>query len=84
MVLMLSMGSPEQSTWTGQIAVKGNEPFTFLALTDTTGHEWQLSGPSVATLRASAQGNWVRIQGKIKGQDTIEVESWTLAQPPSP
>jgi len=78
-VLLSSMGAPEKPSWTGQLAVKGNEPFTFLALTDKEGRQWRLAGDSVKDLRQNAQGRWVKVSGKLQGKDVIVVETWAWA-----
>jgi len=77
-ILFLSMGNAEQPSWTGQLAVKGNEPFTVLTLSDSQGREWQLDGNSTPELRRTAQGRTVRVFGILKGNDTIVVERWTI------
>ena len=77
--ILLSMGAPEARSWTGLIAVKGNEPFTFLALTDLEGHQWRLSGDPVKQLWETAQGRWVRVTGQFQGNDGIRVETWAWA-----
>lgn len=74
--LLVAFGTPEATTWTGKIAVKGNEPFAFLALVDASGHQWRLSGPGVTDLWSQAQGRWVRVEGQPVGKDGILVESW--------
>jgi len=74
--LLVSLGAPEPPSWTGKVAVKGNEPFAFLALVDASGHQWRLSGTPVSDLWAQAQGRWVRVLGQPVGKDGILVESW--------
>jgi hypothetical protein len=78
MVLAVSMGSFQQTSWTGTISISGNEPFTLVTLTDPSGHRWRLEGPATDDLRAKAQGLQVRVHGSQKGTDTIEVERWEL------
>ena len=79
MVLLSSMGAPEVPSWTGKLAVKGNDPFTFLALTDKVGKQWRLKGDSVKELWASGQGRWVKVIGRPAGSDSILVETWAWA-----
>jgi len=81
-VLLVSMGTPETPSWTGKLAVKGNEPFTFLALTGKDGKQWHLTGGLVKELWNTAQGRWVRVAGKLQGTDTIVVETWGWAPEP--
>jgi len=78
-VLLSSMGAPEAPSWTGKLAVKGNEPFTFLALTDKGGHQWRLAGDPVKELWDTAQGRWVKVTGKLQDKDRILVETWAWA-----
>ena len=40
---------------TGVVSVKGNDPFTFLALTDDEGKVWQLTGPLAEELNLHDQ-----------------------------
>lgn len=77
--LLLAMGAPEAPSWTGQLAVKGNDPFAFLALTDRQGRQWRLSGDPVKELAATAQGRWVTVTGTPVGRDGIRVETWSWA-----
>jgi hypothetical protein len=74
-LLLVSMGSPEAPSWTGRLAAKGNEPFTFLALVDQSGHQWHLDGPLVKELWRR-QGEWVRVTGQAQPSNAILVESW--------
>ena len=73
------MGSPEAPSWTGQLAVVGNEPFTFLALTDKQGRQWRLTGEAVDQLRQTGQGRWVRVTGQPVGNDGILVATWAYS-----
>jgi hypothetical protein len=78
--LTTSMGAPEQPSWTGKISVSGNEPFTFVALTEKSGHQWRLTGALTSELRARAQGLVVHIYGN-QHDDVIDVERWTPGSP---
>jgi hypothetical protein len=77
--LLLAMGSAESPTWTGTLSVKGNEPFTFLALTQADGRQWRLAGEPVAAMRQRAQGLTVKVTGHPSGDDTLVVATWSPA-----
>ena len=55
----------------------GNEPFSYLALTQEDGRQWRLSGPKVKEMSQSAQGLRVRVTGQAVEDHGILVESWT-------
>ena len=48
---LAAQGGQETERLTGIISVKGNEPVTFLALTEADGTVWRLTGPKVQELR---------------------------------
>ncbi|HNW27622.1 MAG TPA: hypothetical protein PKN50_04015 [Spirochaetota bacterium] len=52
------------STYTGKIAVKGNEPFTYLALVTDNG-DMKITGPLEKKLREHFQGRRVTVKGTI-------------------
>ncbi len=52
------------STYTGRIAVKGNEPFTYPALVTGSG-DLKITGPLEKRLRDDFQGRRVTVQGTI-------------------
>ena len=49
----------------GKIAIKGNEPHTFLALTTEQGEEYQLQGPLVEQIKQQNQGMILELSGTI-------------------
>lgn len=81
LVVLLALGTPEDSTWSGRLSVVGHEPFTALVLTDAQGLQWRLQGDAVPRLWKEGQGRLVRITGtRIAGQapsrNAILVRSW--------
>lgn len=58
-----ALGQAEKPTLTGVVAVKGNEPFTYLALTDQAGRDWKLVGAKAQEL-AVHQNAKVRVEVK--------------------
>ena len=49
----------------GKIAIKGNEPFTFVALTTEKGEDYELQGPLVEQIRKESQGLILNLSGAI-------------------
>jgi len=62
-----ALGQAEKPTLTGVVAVKGNEPFTYLALTDDSGRDWKLVGAKAQELLAH-QNAKVRVEVKALPQ----------------
>jgi len=58
--MLLSCGN----TYSGKIAVKGNEPFTYLALVTDKG-DMKITGTFEKRLRESYQGMGVTVRGTI-------------------
>ncbi|HPC39790.1 MAG TPA: hypothetical protein PLD91_02615 [Spirochaetota bacterium] len=52
------------NTFTGKIAVKGNEPFTYLVLVTDNG-DMKITGPLANKLREDFQGRRVTVKGSI-------------------
>jgi hypothetical protein len=48
----------------GVISVKGNEPFTYVALTEANGHVWKLTGKKVQELKKDFQNKEVLLNLK--------------------
>lgn len=49
----------------GRIAIKGNEPFTYVSLTDENGVEYELSGTLSKTLGETSQGKMIMIEAYV-------------------
>lgn len=58
-----ALGQSEKPTLTGVVTVKGNDPFTYLALTEKDGTGWKLTGPLVGDLERH-QNARVRVEVK--------------------
>lgn len=58
-----ALGQAEKPTLAGVVTVKGNAPFTFLALTELDGTVWKLTGPFAAELEKH-QNARVRVEVK--------------------
>ncbi len=58
------MSESEPIVISGKIAVKGNEPRTWLCLTTDSGKEYRLVGDLEPQLRAEYQQQVTRLQGK--------------------
>lgn len=54
-------------TFTGKVAVKGNEPFTYLALVTGEG-ELKIAGPLQKKIRDGLQGRVITVKGTITGK----------------
>lgn len=54
-------------TFTGKVAVKGNEPFTYLALV-TGGGDFKITGPLQKKIRDGFQGRVITVKGTITGK----------------
>ena len=55
----------------GKIAVKGNEPHTYVALTTKQGEEYQLQGPLVEQIRQESQGLILSLSGTILSKKKV-------------
>jgi len=49
----------------GKVAVKGNEPFTYVALVGGGGTEYSIIGPLKIEIREKYQGRYLKVQGRI-------------------
>ncbi len=54
-------------TFTGKVAVKGNEPFTYLALVTGEG-DFKITGPLQKKIRDGFQGKVITVKGTIAGK----------------
>ncbi len=58
------------ATFTGPVAVKGNEPFTYLALSTKDHGELRIAGPLAAKIRAEYQNRTLTVEGRITAKGT--------------
>ena len=49
----------------GKVAVKGNEPFTYVALVEDGGTEYSIIGPLKIEIKEKYQGRYLKVQGRI-------------------
>lgn len=66
---MGSRDSKDTIELTGRLSIKGNEPFTFLALTTAEGEVYKLSGDLVDELRAKQGEGPIQVTGTIGSAD---------------
>lgn len=49
----------------GKVAVKGNEPFTYVALVADENVEYSIVGPLKSEIREKYQGRYLKVRGRI-------------------
>lgn len=76
---------PQTITISGTLSIKGNEPFSFLAIRDTNGTVYKLQGPVAAELRKILGKGPATVTGLISDEEApvgveavIEVRSYSL------
>jgi hypothetical protein len=53
----------------GRVSLKGNEPFTYLAIETATGQEYALVGELTEEIRAKYQGKEIEVAGTVVKAD---------------
>ena len=56
------------ATFTGRVAVKGSEPFTYLAIETLEHGELKITGKLAPEIRSRYQGRTITVEGTIRSQ----------------
>ena len=64
-IMSLSLIGCNSVSYQGKVAVKGNEPFTYVALVEGGGTEYSIIGPLKIEIREKYQGRYLKVQGRI-------------------
>ena len=66
----LALTGCRSAIYHGRVAVKGNEPFTYVALVGKTGKEFSIIGALKSEIRKSYQGRYLKVRGRLIRRDT--------------
>jgi hypothetical protein len=64
-IASLALIGCESEIYHGRIAVKGNEPFTYVALVEQSGREFTIAGPLQTEIRERYQGRYLKVRARI-------------------
>ena len=69
-ITTLTLIGCESAIYHGKIAVKGNEPFAYVALVEKSGREFAIVGPLKTEIQERYQGRYLKVRAKVLNPDS--------------